>query len=134
MSMLVLQPIISRATDCTAAAVNVPVGWAGVNVGVGDWVTVFSGVTGEMTVTFDTGVSVFTKTGGGMMKGVAVTMPGVWVGIAVHAGKGCGATPQMSHEVSDAANNRNKTILFIFPLYTLNYRKKENPRSNWDVS
>lgn len=126
MSMLVLQPSISRLADWNGAAVNVSVGWRGVNVGEGDGVIVFSGVTAEITVTFVTGV--FTKTGGGMMKGVGETIPGVWVGIAVHTGNGCGATPQMSHEVSINANSRKKMILFIFQLYTCGLLKNQESR------
>lgn len=88
MSKLVLHPRITKATDCTGAEVNVSVGRAGVIVGVEVDVAVLTGVTGEMTVTLEKGVSVLTKIGGGMMKGVAVTMPGVWVGFAVQTGKG----------------------------------------------
>ncbi len=130
MSMLVLQPSIFRVTDCAGAEVKVSVGWRGVNVGLGEGVIVFSGVTGDITVTFEAGVFVFTKIGGGMMNGVGVIIPGVWVGIAVQTGNGCGATPQSSHEVSDAAINRKITILFIFPLYTCELLEREDwPRN-----
>jgi len=54
---------------------------------VGDGVCVFSGVTGEITVTFEAGVSVFTKIGGGMMNGVGVIIPGVNEGMGVQTGK-----------------------------------------------
>lgn len=87
MSMLVLQPRITRFTDCMGAKVAVTVGCTGVNVNVEVGVKVFSGVTGKITVTFVEGVAVSPKTGGGIMKGVGVTMPGVRVGTEVHTGK-----------------------------------------------
>ena len=87
MSMLVLQPRMARFTDCIGDGVNVSVGGIGVKVVVGVGVNVISAVTGEITVTFDDGVSVFTKTGGGMRKGVGVLIPGVNEGMGVHTGK-----------------------------------------------
>ena len=87
-SRLVLQPNMSKAMDCTGTAVKVSVGMARVLVGVGDDVIVFSGVTGDITVTFDAGVFVLTKMGGGIIKGVGVKMPGVWVGTGVQTGNG----------------------------------------------
>jgi hypothetical protein len=86
--MLVLQPRITRFADCTGTKVNVTVGWMGVNVNVGVGVNVFSGVTGEITVTFVDGVDVSPKMGGGMMNGVGVTMPGVEEGMGVKTGNG----------------------------------------------
>lgn len=118
MSMLVLHPNMTRFTDKTGEDVNVSVGGAAVNVGVKEGVAVFSGVTGEMTVTFDDGVEVATKTGGGIMKGVGVRMPGVEEEIAVQTGNGWGATLQPSHELVHSANKRKKINFHIFPLYT----------------
>lgn len=88
MSMLVLQPKMTRFTDNTGADVTVSVGGAAVNVGVKDGVTEFSGVTGEMTVTFEDGVEVVPKMGGGIMNGVGVRIPGVEEEIAVQTGNG----------------------------------------------
>lgn len=89
-------------------------------VNVGDGVNVFSAVTGEITVTFEDGVWVwvFIKMGGGMINGVAVTMPGVDEEIGVQTGNGWGATPQPSHELINIAKKRNKINFFIFLLYT----------------
>jgi hypothetical protein len=101
--------------------VDVVVGGMDVSVVVEVAVSVFSGVTGEMTVTLEDGVEVevATKIGGGMMKGVGVMMPGVKEAIGVQTGKVWGATPQASQEVINIAVNRNITIFFItFPLYT----------------
>jgi len=87
MSMLVLQPRMARFTDCTGVKVKVSVGRLGVKVAVAVGVNVFSAVTGEITVTFEEGVWVFTKTGGGIINGVGVTTPGVNEGTGVHTGK-----------------------------------------------
>ncbi len=88
MSMLVLQPNMTRSTDCTSAGVNVVVGCMGVKVNVGDGVNVFTDVTGEITVTFEDGVWESEKMGGGMINGVGVTMPGVLEEIGVKTGNG----------------------------------------------
>ena len=106
MSMLVLQPNMLRFTDCIGASVGVSVGGIGVNVSVGDGVIVLSAVTGKITVTFEAGVSVLTKIGGGMMNGVGVIIPGVSEGMGVQTGNVCGATPQISHELINAAKKR----------------------------
>ncbi len=98
---------------------DVVVGGMDVNVVVGVAVSVFSGVTGDITVTLEDGVRVATKTGGGMMKGVGVTIPGVKEATGVQTGNVWGATPQISQEVINIAVDRNIMIFFItFPLYT----------------
>lgn len=116
--MLVLQPSIIRFTDRIGAGVCVSVGRMGVNVGVWDGVIVLSAVTGKITVTFETGVSVFTKIGGGMMNGVGVTMSGVKEGMGVQTGNDCGATPQTSHELINDVKKRKQISFFIHLLYT----------------
>jgi len=87
--MLVLQPRISTATDCTAVEVNVgagvSVGEMGVLVDVGEGISVLVSVTGTRTVTPGMAVSV---KGGAIMIGVAVTILGVRVGITVQTGNG----------------------------------------------
>ena len=83
---------------------KVVVGGMGVNVAVGVEVRVFSGVTGEITVTLEDGVDVATKMGGGMMKGVGVTIPGVKEATEVQTGKVWGATPQTSQAVITIVN------------------------------
>ena len=95
MSMLVLQPRISTARDCTGVDVNVgvkvkvgvgvSVGVIGVLVSVGEGVSVFVRVTGTMTVTPGLAVAVKGKV---IMIGVAVTMPGVREGGTVQTGNG----------------------------------------------
>lgn len=123
--MLVLQPNITRFTDWTGASVKVSVGRLGVKVGVGDGVVVFSAVTGDITVTFEDGVTVLTKTGGGIMNGVGVTIPGVSDGMGVQTGNVCGATPQTSHELINTAKKRKQKNFFILLLYTGKIMKKE---------
>ncbi len=83
MSMLVLQPRMSTATDCIGADVNVSVGRIGASVAVGDGVSVFVAVIGVITIT----LGVFVK-GGGRIMGVAVTIPGVLDEIGVQTGNG----------------------------------------------
>lgn len=107
-----------RFTVCAGASVKVVVGGIAVNVAEGDGVIVFSGVTGDITVTFVEGVCVSTKIGGGMINGVAVTIPGVCVGMGVQIGNVCGVTPQMSHALISVIVNRKRTIFFIIFYYT----------------
>ena len=75
-------------------------------VALGVGVRVLSGVTGEITVTLEDGVEVATKMGGGMMKGVGVTMPGVKEATEVQTGKVWGATPQISQAVITVVNKK----------------------------
>lgn len=86
MSTLVLHPRISTSTDWKEDWVNVSVGGTGEKVRVGSGVSVFVGVTGKITVT--PGAIVLSNVGGDMMKGVAVTMLGVIVGMGVQTGNG----------------------------------------------
>lgn len=86
--MLVLQPRMTRLADCTGGCVNDNVGTIGVKVGAGDKVIVTSAVTGDITVTFEEGVDVSAKTGGGMINGVGVTIPGVEEEMGVKTGNG----------------------------------------------
>lgn len=117
-SMLVSQPNMTRFTDCMGASVKVTVGGLSVKVVVDVGVSVFSGVTGEITVTFEEGgwLWVFIKTGGGMINGVAVTMPGVNDGAGVQTGNVWGAIPRTSQEVINIAARKVKTIFFIFSI------------------
>lgn len=120
-SMLVSQPNMTRFTGCTGASVSVSVGGMSVKVDVGDGANVFSAVTGEITVTFEDGVWVwvFIKMGGGMINGVAVTMPGVNDGAGVQTGNVWGAIPRTSHELISIVVSRKKMILFIFSIIHL---------------
>lgn len=117
--MLVSQPNMTRFTGCTGASVSVSVGGMSVKVDVGDGANVFSAVTGEITVTFEDGVWVFIKMGGGMINGVAVTMPGVNDGAGVQTGNVWGAIPRTSHELISIVVSRKKMILFIFSIIHL---------------
>lgn len=88
---------------CCGAEVNVAVGRAGVNVaGGGVWLEV--SVTGTITVTIGVWEPVIVV--GWMITGVGVMMFGVELGGAVHTGKGCGATPQLSHAVRRMAKDK----------------------------
>jgi len=87
--MLVLQPRMSTATDCTGmdvdVSVGVSVGGIGVLVSVGEGISIFARVTGTMTVA--PGMVVTVK-GRVSMMGVAVIMFGVREGVTVQIGKG----------------------------------------------
>jgi hypothetical protein len=116
MSMLVLHPRISISTACTGRGVDVSVGRASVGVGEGGGVYVLVGVDGIITVT------VFSNDGGGMISGVAVTMPGVHVGIGVQTGNGWGAAPHTSQAESVIVTSRRVKIFLIQRLYPRNPR------------
>lgn len=87
--MLVLQPRMSTATDCTGVDVSVSIGVSvkgiGELVGVDEGISVFVRVTGTMTVTPG---MVVTVNGRAIMMGVAVIMMGVREGITVQIGNG----------------------------------------------
>ena len=83
MSMLVLQPRMSTAMDLTGTIVDVSVGRIGASVDVDDGVSALVGVTGVITIM--PGVIV---NSGGMIMGVAETMPGVLDEIGVQTGNG----------------------------------------------
>jgi hypothetical protein len=85
---------------------------------VGGGVNVLSGVICEISVTFEKGVDVAPKIGGGMMNGVGVTMPGVGEETGVQTGKGWGATPHPLQELINTDKNRKNINFFIFLLYT----------------
>lgn len=83
----------------------------GENVGVGDGVSVLVGVVWEITVT--PVATVLPNVGGRMMKGVAVTMLGVIVGMGVQTGKGWGGAPQVSHDVMNMTRKKSTEVFFI---------------------
>lgn len=109
--MLVLHPRISTVTDCMGANVTVSDGVGGVNVKVGLGRFVLVGVTGVRMMT--PGVSVASKVGGGMIKGVAVTILGVFVETGVQTGKGCGGTPHVSQAEMKSAKNSMTRCSFM---------------------
>jgi hypothetical protein len=88
-SMPVLQPRISTASDLTGVevgtGVNVSVGGGSVLVSVGGGVSVIVGLTGTISVT--PGKRVFVRVGVKMI-GVAVTMFGVGEGGTIQVGTG----------------------------------------------
>jgi hypothetical protein len=51
-----------------------------------------------------------------IMIGVAVTIAGVRVGMAVHTGNGCGFTLKSMHAESNKANTMRARLFFIFRL------------------
>ena len=51
-----------------------------------------------------------------IMTGVAVTIPGVRVGMVVHTGNGCGFTLQSMHPESKKENTMKARLFFIFGL------------------
>jgi hypothetical protein len=83
----------------------------GVNVRVGGAGFVFVAVTGEMTVTLVVGLP--SKVGGGIMKGVAVTIAGVCVGTGVHTGNGWGGATHVSHAEITKKKGRSRRIFFM---------------------
>ena len=109
-SILVLQPRISTATDWTGINVSVGSAEPGVADVVGDAVSVF--VTNVGIDEVMTGVTVKFNVGGGMISGVAVKMGGVFVGGGVRTGNGCGAIPHISQDVS--SNPRSSMTRFRF--------------------
>lgn len=109
MSMLVLHPRISMATDGNGTRVFVADGGANVGDRVGDAVSDGVGDMGADDVT--TGVTEKFNVGGGMIKGVAVKMGGVLVGGGDNTGNGCGATPQISQDVR---HSPRKTMIIRF--------------------
>ncbi|KAA0253746.1 MAG: hypothetical protein DPW18_07440 [Chloroflexi bacterium] len=113
--MLVSQPKMSTETDCIVGRVGVPVGGPCVGVAVGEAFSVFVAVIWEMTVT--SGVAVPLKVGGGMMRGVAVTIPGVCDGTGVQTGKGCGGAPHVSHPASMKTRDIRMNVLLMRSLY-----------------
>jgi hypothetical protein len=82
----------------------------GVLVDVGEGISVLVSVTGAMTVTPATTVSVKV---GVMMIGVAVIMLGVREGITVQTGKGWGETPKESHAPRKNIRTGRMNIFFI---------------------
>lgn len=115
--MLVLHPRISTSTDCTGGWTIVSVGWSGVDVSVGIGMFVFVGVICVTTI-MSPGVAVLTNVGGGMMSGVAVTIPGVADGIGVQTGNGWGGAPHVSQAARVNVRQTKMRILFINLLYS----------------
>jgi hypothetical protein len=128
--MLVLQPRMSTATDCTAVDVNVgvkvnvgvgvSVGGIGVLVGKGEGISVFVRVTGAMIVTPWMTVTVKGKV---IMIGVAVTILGVREGMTVQTGNGWGGTPQVSHAVRIKMKTTKADIFFMVLLCSCVFAK-----------
>jgi hypothetical protein len=58
------------------------------------------------------------KVGGGMIRGVAVTMPGVCEGIGVQTGNGCGGAPHVSQPVRISVIATRSATFFMKLLYT----------------
>ena len=88
-------------------------------------VKVGAGVSVIVTVGVSLGVTVITSgvnvKGSGVpvpkiMTGVAVTIPGVRVGMAVHTGNGCGFTLKSMHAESNKGNTMRERLFFIFRL------------------
>lgn len=94
----------------------------GAGVTVCDGVPVSEGVTVSGVVTAESGVGdsvvMVGKTGGSRINGVAVTTPGVRVGMGVHTGNGCGGAPHVSQaEIKIAHTSKGNTTFFIRLLY-----------------
>ena len=114
-SMLVLQPRISTATDWTGINVSVGSAEPGVADVVGDAVSVF--VTNVGIDEVMTGVTVKYNVGGAMISGVAVKMGGVFVGGGVRTGNGCGAIPHISQDVNSNPSSKMTGYRFMETLY-----------------
>lgn len=121
--MLVLQPRMSTTMDSSGAGVGVSDAVTdGAGVTVCDGVAVSEGVTVSGVVTAESGVGdsvvMVGKTGGSRINGVAVTTPGVRVGMGVHTGNGCGGAPHVSQaEIKIAHTSKGNTTFFIRLLY-----------------
>jgi len=121
--MLVLQPSMSTLTDSSGAGVDVSDAVTdGAGENVSDGVSVSEGVAVSGVVAEESGVGdsvmVVGKTGGSRINGVAVTTPGVRVGIGVHTGNGCGGAPHVSQaEIKIAHTSKVNKTFFIRLLY-----------------
>jgi len=123
MSMLVLQPRMSRANDFTGVGEGVMEGSVIVGELVGDGICVSVDVIVGVMI-LPSGVKVKGRV---KIMGVAVTMEGVFDATAVHAGKGWGCTRQTSQEVKIKTRNIDRIdIFFIGRLYPARFGK------DWD--